>query len=1101
MKQRFRDVALGGGAGNFGLHGSGMTPMRGQSAANGGTAEGGGVAARSGRVRLLESRIQEDQAIGGSTGNGGSGTSGWNFNASGQSGGLGGNGGNGGDVRGSGLALSDGSARIGTEVIGNLAKAGNGSNGGVGGGSRDRQGAGGGVGGKGGSVFGSGLASGAVLLFETSLSSNPGMVGSAGNGGLSGSNGGQYEDFPRTSSSAGIAGTTTEIVTSNTINRAATIRLTANPRPFVLSRSGNDLVLRNASGIELFRNTVATATRLEIIGTDADETLVIDLSAGNPIPVGGVVFRGMGQSAGDILELRGTAAWAIQDVVNGSAGRFDVDGSLIEFEQVERVADRIVAETRMFAFGDGTDFIELRDGAQSGDGISQLMLGGQMVAEFTNPTFLLSVSAGGGNDVLRAVSVDSTWTASIRLDGGDGDDQVTSGLAAVGARLQGGAGNDLLDSNNAPDTLVGGDGLDTLNGRGGADWMLGGAGDDSMSGGGGNDLMAGDAGNDTLVGNAGFDSLFGGDGDDSMRGSTEDDTLDGGAGFDRAVAVVDANIVLTDSSLAGEGADVLRNMEAGVLIGGAAANRLDASAFSGSITLRGGLGNDTLLGGSNADLLQGDEGNDSLIGNDGNDVLTGGFGIDNLDGGAGINRLVESFDVNMLLTDTSFAGFGTDTLQRIQEADLTGGSHNNRLDARAFRGRVTLRGGAGDDTLRGGSAADLLLGEDGNDSLIGNAGDDRLEGGAGTDDYSGGGGTDRLVEFVDGDATLTATQLVRAIVEPHLLVEEAELLGSDGPNRLIASAFGGRVTLDGGAGDDTLDGTRSGDVLRGGAGRDALFGRQGDDTLAGGGDDDELSGGLGNDVLTGGDGNDVLMGQEGRDVARGDAGADLFRGAITDDTLDGGDGPDRVMFTTTGNVTLNDASLTAEGTASLTGIELAELSGGPANQRLDASGFSGDTTLTGARGNDTLLGGRGNDLFLAGAPAEDQIDGGQGDNTLRWSQTPASLNLTDALAQTVSKIRRFDLTGAATSAITLEALPFSRRAANPNGLILLVDPSDQVQITDTGWRSLEAQDGFARFRRGTLNLSITARATIAIASPAPSAQGTVSTRHRGGVRR
>lgn len=1087
-----RNRAVGGSAGGFGLHGNGMTPLRGQDAASGGTAEGGGVAANGGRLWLLDSQVQSNQAIGGSTGNAGEGTSGYSFNGTSRRGADGGNGGNGGSVRGAGLALTSVSAAlIDTDVTSNSASAANGSAGAVGG-SSERLGAAGGIGGNGGFAAGAGLASGPVLLLDTDISSNLATPGIRGLGGLSGVNGRDYQDTPRTRSESGVSGAYIEVATASVINQAITVSLTESLQAFVLSRMGDDIVLRDASGNELFRHAAATATRLEIIGTTADDTLVIDRSSEDPVPVGGVMFRGMGQSTGDVLELRGTAVWVIQDVVDSSARRLDVDGSLIEFDQLERVTDRIVADTRMFSFGDNADSVELSAGSQPADGLSQLTWNGQALGEFTNPSLLLSVSAAGGNDVLRAGSVDSTWTASLRLDGGEGDDRVTSDLAVIGARLQGGAGNDLLDSNNASDTLVGGDGLDTLNGRGGADWMLGGGGDDSISGGGGNDLITGDAGNDTLVGNSGSDSLFGGDGDDSMRGSTENDTLDGGAGFDRAVAVADANMVLNDSSLSGEGADVLRDMEAGVLIGGTGANKLDASTFSGPVTMRGGLGNDTLLGGLNADLIQGEEGNDSLLGNDGNDLLTGGFGVDDVSGGAGVNRLVESFDVNMLLTDTSFVGFGTDILQQIQEADLTGGLHSNRLDARAFRGRVTLRGGAGDDTLRGGSTADLLLGEDGNDSLVGNAGDDRLEGGAGTDDYSGGSGTDRLMEFIDGDATLTATQLVRATVEPHVLVEEAELIGGDGPNRLLATAFGGRVTLDGGAGDDSLDGTRSGDVLRGGAGRDSLLGRQGEDSLEGGGDDDELSGGPGNDVLSGGTGNDLLMGQEGRDLARGDGGADLFRGVLTDDTLEGGDGSDRLVFTSNLHVTLNDSSLITDGTTTLTGIELAELSGGPADQRMDASGFSGDTTLTGARGSDTLFGGRGNDLFLAGMPTEDQIDGGRGNNTLRWSQTSPLLDLTDAIAQRVSNVGRFDLTGAGTSSIAIDAFAFTRRAANPNGLILLVDPSDQVQITDTGWRTREAQDGFERLRRGTLDLSITAGATITFTTPAPPAQGTVA---------
>ncbi|WP_410971706.1 calcium-binding protein, partial [Salmonella sp. SAL4437] len=83
----------------------------------------------------------------------------------------------------------------------------------------------------------------------------------------------------------------------------------------------------------------------------------------------------------------------------------------------------------------------------------------------------------------------------------------------------------------------------------------------------------------------------------------------------------DNNFTLTDSSMVGQGTDVLISIELANITGGAGNNSLDASAFSGAVTLDGGSGNDTLEGGSGNDFLDGGDGNDSLLGNDGDDTL------------------------------------------------------------------------------------------------------------------------------------------------------------------------------------------------------------------------------------------------------------------------------------------------------------------------------------------------------------------------------------------------------------------------------------------------------------------------------------------------
>ncbi len=106
---------------------------------------------------------------------------------------------------------------------------------------------------------------------------------------------------------------------------------------------------------------------------------------------------------------------------------------------------------------------------------------------------------------------------------------------------------------------------------------------------------------------------------------------------------------------------VLTRPAAGVnrvfLNGSSDKDELDASNYSGPVTLQGRGGNDELEGSSNNDLLFGGTGNDELKGNAGNDVLVGGDGDDELDGGAGLDLLIGG-----LGSDELFGGGGGDLL-------------------------------------------------------------------------------------------------------------------------------------------------------------------------------------------------------------------------------------------------------------------------------------------------------------------------------------------------------------------------------------------------------------------------------------------------------
>jgi hypothetical protein len=95
-------------------------------------------------------------------------------------------------------------------------------------------------------------------------------------------------------------------------------------------------------------------------------------------------------------------------------------------------------------------------------------------------------------------------------------------------------------------------------------------------------------------------------------------TLNAGNGAaDRLLATANANFTLTNTRLTGHGTQTISGFEKAILTGGASANKINASTFSGSVTLAGKAGNDILTGGPN------------------NDTLDGGTDVDHLNGGGG----------------------------------------------------------------------------------------------------------------------------------------------------------------------------------------------------------------------------------------------------------------------------------------------------------------------------------------------------------------------------------------------------------------------------------------------------------------------------------
>jgi Ca2+-binding RTX toxin-like protein len=411
-------------------------------------------------------------------------------------------------------------------------------------------------------------------------------------------------------------------------------------------------------------------------------------------------------------------------------------------------------------------------------------------------------------------------------------------------RVNGGSNDDVISGDWRWNTLDGNGGDDTIYGYGGNDTMLGGSGDDYLNGGDDNDILNGGDNNDELLGGDGNDELFGGDGNDELSGNVGDDRLDGGGGND----IVHANVGV-DKVFGGAGNDeIFAHGDDGfrydLIYGDGGHDTLDISGDR--IIAHGGDGNDTfrtdLGGGAGGVYLIGDYGPY----NHGNDrfVLTeavfNNAGVAHIYGGDADYVLGNQIVAHTLGDVTAGEDTGTDTLD-MSELDGPG-----RLVVDLIEGTLVHDVTGNTDFIRATlHGIENVVGSETGDTILGNAADNTLEGRAGNDFIAGGQGADTLI---------------------------------------------------GGSGHDVMEGGTSGDSLQGEAGNDQLYGDGSSDVLEGGAGDDELYGGADWDVLSGGAGRDELEGGGGDDWLYGD----LEPGAVYADTLTGGEGADRFVFTDVG---------------------------------------------------------------------------------------------------------------------------------------------------------------------------------------------------------
>ena len=705
--------------------------------------------------------------------------------------------------------------------------------------------------------------------------------------------------------------------------------------------NGNDTFDLSIKTVAQTINVSSLISIENVIGTSANDTLVgaaggstFQITGLDQFTVGTSSYSGFenlqGGTGADTFLFANNAA-AVSGVLNG-AGGFDT----VSYAGITSTPQAIVVTA-----GSAAGF--------SGSSTSN-------PTGFTNIEAVVGSSAAGG-DTFQGGNTNATWVSAA---GGSVNYTATGTLNILNV-----------------ETLLGGTGADTF----------------TLSGATTVTTVDAGAGNDTLNASAVTTSitLVGGTGSDTLFGGLADGSLDGGADSDEVRQTASGNQTLSNSSLiVGAVTHTLNSIERATLTGSVGANAINATNFSGNVTIIGGDGNDTLTGGS---------GNDSIDGGNNDDTISGGLGNDVLVGGSGTDTLAETADGNMTLTATGLSGaLGTDTYSTFEKAILTGGASGNVLNASGVSsatfgvtlvglgGNDTLTGGAGPDNLQGGDDNDVIVGGAGNDTIDGGNNDDSITGGLGADSTQGGSGNDRLIETGSGIFGLTnsGTNGTLGVDTFFSGFEGASLTGGASADTINASTVSIPVTLNGAAGNDKLTGGGGSDLLIGGAGTDTLTGGGGSDTVS---ENANVSYTLSATTLAG-NGNDSLSTIENASIvipaASGSTANILtmngFTGAVN---FDGGLGTDMIVATAAANMTLTNAALIGVGSGvTLVSVEQARLTiSGSTGRTIDASGFSGPTTLTGGTGADVLIGGSGVDSILGGN-GNDSLSGRDGNDKL-----------------------------------------------------------------------------------------------------------------------
>ncbi len=153
-----------------------------------------------------------------------------------------------------------------------------------------------------------------------------------------------------------------------------------------LIRDEGEIVITRdvVGGEEIFRYEFAALFSVTLQSSVDPDRLIVDMSAGQPLPAGGVLFRGVAGVA-DSVEIVGTQTLSDvrHELSSPGVGSAYVDGHALHWENVLSVMDHLSAASRVVQFGGTDDTATLSTGVDPG---TSRILHGSASVTMINPT-------------------------------------------------------------------------------------------------------------------------------------------------------------------------------------------------------------------------------------------------------------------------------------------------------------------------------------------------------------------------------------------------------------------------------------------------------------------------------------------------------------------------------------------------------------------------------------------------------------------------------------------------------------------------------------------------------------------------------------------
>lgn len=543
--------------------------------------------------------------------------------------------------------------------------------------------------------------------------------------------------------------------------------------------------------------------------------------------------------------------------------------------------------------------------------------------------------------------------------------------------------------------------------------------------------LSGGDGNDRIVGSAFNDELDGGADNDTITGAAGSDVFADVGGSDTLIENVDADVLITDSTLMigtivrpvnptrpSVGANFYDNFNQGSalviesLSDGGGNPLFESAVLNGneqtaSVTVVGDQDGFAFTSIGGVPIIQLEVGTwtgSAIVTNPGDDDVAVVHSASNnasvvdvgrsgtSDGESDSLVVVASSSPDHITIDSTQLEVGTDTINYFAAESLSvhAGEGANRItikDTNASMTEVTSEGGddtfeieaiAGPAVISAGAGADEVFvsstaslgGEDG--AINGNL--NQILGGLLLLDGQSDIDTLRVYDLAD-DGSDGTTPSPDGSITASSITGFGMTLGIEYVNledTVVTTALDGcqgeLVTVDLALGETPTSGD---DVILGTPGPDVINALAGDDMVCAGGGDDIVNGGGGSDTIFGGDGNDTIGGQGGVDFLYGEGDDDRLNGGVGDDQMWGGPGEDDLRGQG------DDDIMHGEG-----GVD--QFFGGSGNDIINTGdgGNLGTGKVVSGGGNNDVITGSSQDDELNGVSGLDELYGLAGDDVL-----------------------------------------------------------------------------------------------------------------------